>query len=158
GKAYAVARARSGAIFVTDAGALKRIDGTRAPKTVAHATADIGPIALARDGDLYFTTETGAWRLVHAAGRPVEIATGLSGPQGVAVAADGAVLVSDTGNNRVLRIDPRSRAVTTFAHVGSPRGLAVADDGTVYAVESSTHRVVRLSASGKRLGTVGTRF
>ena len=55
-KPYAVARGALGSVFVTDAGALKRIDGARAPTTVAHAAEDIGPIALAPNGDLWFTT------------------------------------------------------------------------------------------------------
>ena len=55
-KPYAVARARSGAIFVTDAGTLKRVDGARTPTTVTHAAEDVGPIAFGPTGDLWFTT------------------------------------------------------------------------------------------------------
>src|SRR5690242_618372 len=53
---YAVQRSRSGRIYVTDGPVLRRIDGKRAPVKVAQAESDIGPIAIAPNGDVYFTT------------------------------------------------------------------------------------------------------
>jgi serine/threonine protein kinase, bacterial len=153
-KPYAVRRAPSGSIFVTDGGSLLRIDGSRAPVSVDGAGADIGPIAIAPGGDLYYTTETELWKLPGGSGPRVRIApqTELSGPHGLTVAVDGAVLVSDTGNHRIVRIDPGAGTLSTFASVANPRGLATAADGTVYAVDADAKRVLHLSASGARLG------
>ena len=56
----------------------------------------------------------------------------LSSPHGLAIAGDGAVLVCDTGNDRLRRIDPATGVITAFAQVGSPRGIDIAADGTIY--------------------------
>jgi streptogramin lyase len=159
-KPYAVERAPSGSIFVTDGPFLRRIDGTSAPVKVAGADADIGPIAIARNGDVYYATSTQIWKLRDGTGAPVRIAeqAQLSGPHGLAIGADGAILVADTGNNRILRVDPQSGAVTTFARVAVPRGMDVAADGTIDVVDGDANRVLHLSASGKQLGLVGPTF
>jgi DNA-binding beta-propeller fold protein YncE len=68
------------------------------------------------------------------------------------VDAEGNVLVGDTGNNRVRRID-RDGVITTFAGTGeegysgdggpatkarlTPEAIAVAPDGTVYVADKS---------------------
>jgi streptogramin lyase len=71
-------------------------------------------------------------------------------PCGIAIAPDGALIVADTGNHRLRRVDP-SAAVTTIAGTGEPGpfdgplfaasfdepvGLAVAPDGTVYVADA----------------------
>lgn len=157
-KPYAVHRSVSGAVFVSDGPDLRRIDGTGAPVKVAEADADIGPIAVAPNGDVYFTTGTALWRLAGGKGTPVRLAAGLSGPHGLAVAGDGAVLVSDTGNHRILRVEPATGAVTTFAQLDDPRGIDVATDGTVYAVEAKARRVLHLTAAGATIGFAGSTF
>ncbi len=68
------------------------------------------------------------------------------------------MLVSDTGNNGVRRIDPASGVITTLMRVRDPRQLAVAGDGTIYVVEAASRRVVRYSSTGKRLNVVEPRF
>jgi sugar lactone lactonase YvrE len=157
-KPYAVARSSSGSLYLTDAGRLLRIERNRAPTTVASAPEDIGPIAVAPNGDVYCTTSSRLYRIPGGTGRPIVVASGLGGPHGVAIATNGDVLVSDTDHNRILSFDGRSGKPRMLAKIGSPRGLAVASDGTIYAVESTTRRVVRLSAAGRRLGVVGPRF
>ena len=79
-------------------------------------------------------------------------------PHGLAVAADGALLVSDAGNDRVRRIDLATGVVSSFAQIGTPHGLDVASDGTVYVVDSKANRIVHLAASGAQIGFVGPVF
>jgi streptogramin lyase len=157
-KPWGVAVAPSGSAYVSDLGWLKRVDAGHAPQVVATADpgVEIGPVAVAPNGDVVYSTVSAVYRLPHGAGPPQELAAGtpLSGPHGIAVAADGSVLLSDTGNNVVRRIDPAG-AVTAFASVANPRGIAVAPDGSVYVASGDEHRVVHLGASGQRLGAVG---
>ena len=153
---YAVAHAPSGSIFLSNGGLLSRLDGANLT-TVAAAGTDVGPITVAPNGDVYYSTSTQVFRLAGGVGTPVLVASQLSAPHGLAVAADGALLVADTGTDRILRVDP-SGGVTTFAQVGMPDGMDVATDGSVYVVDGRAERVVHLSASGARLGLVGPAF
>ena len=173
---YAVVRAPSGSIFLSVENQLLRFSGDTSPTIVAEMppNVEIGPIAAAPDGDVYFSTATQVFRLPGGSGPPVRIAgTGVEGgggdggpaldaqfssPHGLAVASDGALLVSDRGNDRVRRIDPVTGVITSFASVGEPYGIDVASDGTVYVIDGSAKRVVRLSGSGGRLGFLGPAF
>jgi len=166
---YSVALAGSGSFYLSAGKSLLRVDSA-GQTLVAEADADIGPIAVAPNGDVYFTTETRVFKLAGGAGPPVSIAgTGvagysgdggpatsaqISGPHGLAVTSDGAVLVSDANNGRVRRIDLRTGLIETWAQFGSPRGMVIAPDGTVYLVDGSTGQVVHLMIDGRRLGSV----
>lgn len=159
-KPYAVERSRSGRVYVTDGPVLRRIDGKRVPVKVAQAEGDIGPIAVAPDGDVYFTTENGLWKVPGGNGTPSRLApkTTFSTPHGLAIARNGTLLVADTGNGRILRVDARTGKTTLFAHMAIPHGMDIAADGTVYVCDGASNRVVHLSATGRRLGFVGPVF
>ena len=154
-KPYAIASAPGRATYLSNGGSLQRIDG-KSPVTVATADADIGPIAVAPNGDVVYATASQAFALSN--GTPRVIASGLGSPHGIAVAGDGAVLVSDRDNNRVLRADPATGAVTTLIHVTQPGAIDVAGDGSIYLVELAERRVGHYSAAGTRLGSVGPAF
>jgi sugar lactone lactonase YvrE len=171
---YAVVRAPSGAIFFSGAGQMHRVDASGAVTNVADAGTDIGPIAVAPSGDVYYATATQVFRLPGGSGPSVLVAgTGVEGgggdggpalsaqfsvPHGLAVAADGALLVSDAGNDRLRRIDLATGLVSTLAQIGTPHGLDVAPDGTIYVVDSKENRIVHLAGSGTRIGFVGPVF
>jgi len=153
-KPFQAVRAPSGSIFVSDAGALKRIEGGGPPVTVATTAEDIGPVAVARNGDVFYATATRVSRL----GTARAIASGLNGPHGLAVASDGAVLICDTNHDRVRRIDPRTGVSSTLIKLTQPRGIDFAADGSVYVVEGVAKRIGHFSATGASLGTVGPTF
>jgi streptogramin lyase len=154
-KPYAVAQSSGGAIYLSNANALQRLDaGT--PVTIATAAADIGPIAVAPNGDVYYATQSQVFEF--AGGSPRLIASHLDPPHGIAVDGGGDLLVSDTGNDRVLRIDPQTGRTTTLISTGEPAGVDVGADGSIYLVEAATLRVARYSSAGARLGNVGPTF
>jgi serine/threonine-protein kinase len=162
-KPWGVARAPSGSIYVSDQGSLERIDGDHAPTTVftAEPGLEVGPIAVAPNGDVFCATAFALYRLRQGQpGTPERLAaaTAFSSPHGLTIASDGAVLVADTNNNRILRVDPATGAVTTFAELGHPRGIDVAADGSVYVSAADEGRVVHLSANGNRIAAVGPLF
>jgi hypothetical protein len=173
---YAIVRVPSGSVYISIGNQLQRLNGSGTPTTVAEVPlgVEIGPIAAAPNGDVYYSTATQIYRLPGGTGPSVHIAgTGAEGgggdggpavdaqfssPHGLAVAADGSLLVSDRGNNRLRRIDPATGVITSFAPVGEPYGIDVAPDGTVYVVDGKLNRVVRVSPSGQILGALGPAF
>ena len=154
-KPYAVAGGANGAIYVSNDNVLQRIDGGK-PVDVLDADSQIGPIALAPDGAIAYTTGTQAFERSGDVTRT--LASSLGNPHGIAVTDGGKVLVSDTGNGRVLRIDPQTGATATLIRTAEPRGIAVAADGSLYLVEAGAKRVGHYSAAGARLGNVGPVF
>ncbi|HEX2647992.1 MAG TPA: hypothetical protein VHO95_12265, partial [Candidatus Dormibacteraeota bacterium] len=67
-------------------------------------------------------------------------------PEGVAVDASGTVYISDTGNNRIRKVDP-SGVISILVSVPHPRGIAVDSGGTVYVADSDHNRIWRVSGS-----------
>jgi streptogramin lyase len=157
-KPFAAVRAPSGSIYVSNGPSLRRIERTGAAQTVATAGEDIGPIDIGPDGAVFYASGTQLFRLPGGGATPQVVAAGLNGPHGVAVAATGSVLVSDTSNDRVLRIDPRSGTASTLIRTRQPRGIDVAADGTIYVVEAGPKHVGHFGADGSRLGVVGSAF
>ena len=100
---------------------------------------------------------TGLITTVAGTGRPgfrgdggLATAAEIDHPRFVVVAPDGSLIIADTGNHRIRRVDP-SGVITTIAGTGrpglsgdggpaiaadldDPRGLALAADGTLYVV------------------------
>lgn len=93
-------------------------------------------------------------------------------PQGVAIAPGGDLLVSDSSNHRIRRVQAASGIITTVAGAGSagfggdggaaiaaalngPAGLAVDASGDVYIADVNNNRVRRLSAAGMISTVVG---
>jgi hypothetical protein len=64
-KPWGVARARSGGVYVSDGGRLRRVDPGHAPVTVATAPAafEIGPVAVTPTGDVVYATAFALYRL-----------------------------------------------------------------------------------------------
>ena len=156
---YAIVRAPSGALYVSVANTVRRIEAGGTLATVAEAASDVGPLAAAPNGDVYFTTATQIFRLTGGAGPATLVADAqFAAPHGLAVAADGTLLVSDTENDRVRRVDPATGAVTGFADLGRPGGIDLAADGTVFVIDTRLNRLVHLSGSGSGLGALGPAF
>jgi DNA-binding beta-propeller fold protein YncE len=83
---------------------------------------------------------------------------GLYGPRGVAVAPNGRVFVTDSGNGRVMSYDAALGDEKVIGKKGSgkgefsgPIGAAVSPAGRVYVADMGNHRIQGLDADGKPL-------
>jgi sugar lactone lactonase YvrE len=75
--------------------------------------------------------------------------TSLSSPSGVAVDVFGNIYVSDTGNNRVVKVGFAGNiSILPFSGLSAPGQLAVDAAGDVYVVDTGNKRVVELNAAG----------
>ena len=74
--------------------------------------------------------------------------TGLDQPAGVAVDTAGNLYVTDSDNNRVLKLPAGSntQSVLPFTGLHLPWGVAVDAAGNVYVTDSLENRVVKLPA------------
>ncbi len=161
----------AGNIYVSDNETIRRIaasDG--AVSTIAGLAGSTGnangtgsaarfstphQIALGPDGDLYVAEQAGnVVRRVTTAGVVSLYASGFNSLAGVAVAANGDVLVGDTGSHRIQRIH-RNGNVAGVIDTLAGNGTATTTDGVGIAagIEAPTHLVV----SGNTL-TVRQRF
>lgn len=110
-----------------------------------------GGLALDRDDNLYITNQSMYGRVLKLApgSNSPEVLpfTGLYEPQGVAVAADGSVYVSDF-NNRVVKlvVDTGEQTELPFAGLNYPEGVEVDAQGSVYVADRGNNRVVKLPA------------
>src|SRR5436190_13007738 len=76
-------------------------------------------------------------------------------PTGIAVDADGNVLVADTNNGRIEELSPTGTFLSTFGSTGSgygqlaaPNGIAVDRTGNMYVADAVNHRVEKLGPDG----------
>ncbi len=110
-----------------------------------------GGLALDRDENLYITNQSMYGRVLKLApgsSNPEVLPfTGLYEPQGVAVAADGSVYVTDF-NNRVVKLaaDTGEQSELPFSGLNYPEGVTVDAQGSVYVADRGNNRVVKLPA------------
>jgi serine/threonine-protein kinase len=89
----------------------------------------------------------------------------IQGPKGIVLDGRGGLLIADSGNDRIKRLDLASGIITLVAGNGSqggagdggpateaqlvePRTLAVGPDGTIYIAEPKAHRVRKVDPAG----------
>lgn len=102
-----------------------------------------------REGTIGRTTAEGKSELF------VELPKGSTG-NGIRFDRSGAMFVADYTGHNVLRVDPKTRAVTVHAHeprMNQPNDLAIGQDGTLYASDpnwkESTGQLWRIDRDGK---------
>ena len=119
------------------------------------------------DGAGKVTTVAGSGRRGFAGDGAPAADAALSHPRSVAVDTDGTILIADTENNRVRRVDPATGIITTIAgngdfdtsgdsgpalnaKVNQPIGLAIDVAHNLYVVDGS-RRVRRIDATTKAI-------
>jgi sugar lactone lactonase YvrE len=81
----------------------------------------------------------------------------LNDPRGVAVAPNGDIYISDTGNQRVRRVDHSTGLISTVvASLHSPRSVAVDATGNLYIADTGANLVYVVNSSGAVIPVAGT--
>jgi len=78
------------------------------------------------------------------------------GPRGIAIAPNGLLYVTDTGNSRILVFDQTGKFVRTFGSFGTgdgqidnPVGITARADGTIAVADTNNARILLFSADGQ---------
>ncbi len=95
------------------------------------------------------------WGVFSSTGGELADATALFGPRGLAVSTDGNLLVTDTGNKRIIKFTPAGEALQQIGGGGviggrfeEPVGLAVSPlDGSIFVADAWNHRIQKLTAN-----------
>ncbi len=113
------------------------------------AAGDVFVVNLLKDGDIARVTPAGKAEVW------VNLPTGSVG-NGIVFDRAGTMFVADYTKHNVLKIDPKTKAVTVFAHepaMNQPNDLAIAADGTLYVSDPSwakgTGQLWRIGTDGK---------
>ena len=76
-------------------------------------------------------------------------------PTGIAVDANGNILVADTNNGRIEKFSPTGTFLSTigikgtgYGLLGAPNGIAIDRAGNIYVADAGNHRVQKLAADG----------
>ncbi|MDQ2806565.1 MAG: PA14 domain-containing protein, partial [Chloroflexota bacterium] len=79
-------------------------------------------------------------------------------PRSITPSADGNYWLADTGNNRLVKISPAGKQITTLGEKGNnpgqfaePAGVSESSDGTLYVADNGNHRIQSFSAQGSPL-------
>ena len=183
-----------GHVYIADTGnnRIRKVDSDGMITTIAGDDSTMGAqlsvprgIAIDADGNLYIAdtgnNEVHRWddggltAIAGAAGLGdggPAISARLLEPKGIALLEDGTLYITDSGNNRVRKVDTDG-VITTFAGTGEqgsggdggpateaqlyyPTGIAVDSAGNVYIADSRNNRVRRVDTDGVITTFAGT--
>src|SRR5215475_14440566 len=103
-------------------------------------------LAIGPGGSLYATISAGSVASYHPGTHAGQVlASGFNELLGIARTPDGAVVVAEAGEGRVLKISAAGEVTVLASGLGRPAGVAVADDGTCYVSEEGRGRVVKVN-------------
>lgn len=90
-----------------------------------------------------------------------EFGTGLNFPEDMCIHG-GCLYVADTGNNRVLKMEPEGKVLQEIVWgsgpedpLSGPRGLYVTEEGSLYVADSGNGRIVEYDGEGRFLRSIG---
>ncbi|MDE2126659.1 MAG: NHL repeat-containing protein [Armatimonadetes bacterium] len=121
------------------------------------------PVAVAVDlsGQFFYVAEAGNDRVqcFRFSGQSAGVFTGFRQPSAVCVDVDGMLWVADTGQRRVLRINPKTQEVVggidAAAGIAQPVGLSCDGSRNLYVTDGATNDVTRYSYFGLRGHALG---
>ena len=168
---FGVARLPGGDLVVSSNHSVLRIDaqsGQRETLATFPSPIEVGPLAVDSTGLVYVATNGRRITRIDPRTKAVDVVagTGASGgsgdggpalaatmtvPHGLLLESDTSLLVADTDNDRIRRLDLRAGVITAVAsNVSGVAMLARAADGSLLASELRGNDVVRIAADGSR--------
>ena len=139
---WGLAYARNGSVLVSGTSGLYRLR----PRTKL-ASLSVSPFVPLPDGRIAYANETSVGVLAGGKARPWRVS--VSAPHGFGLLPDGALALSDTGNNRILRIDPATGTTMLLTdRVSTALGIAAEPSGSLLTVEYGSGRLLRVDPAG----------
>ncbi len=136
------------------------------PQLTANSLADPFGVAVGADDEVYVTDGLGG-RVYRVAsdGRLAVVTEKLDMPSALAVAADGSLIVANTGTHTIVRVNVDDGSVTIIAgqpnlsglgdgpakaaRFNAPIGVTVAPDGTIFVADTYNDRICAIDAGGQ---------
>jgi sugar lactone lactonase YvrE len=154
---WGLANDQDGSLLVSSDAGMYRVP---AAGGVARRILDlpVSPFVPLPNGDLLLAHISWVGRLRAGSTTPDEFPVQVNAPHGMALAPDGGLLLTDTGNHRIIHIDVATMRATVIASgEWTPLGLALEPSGTLLVVDFDAGTLVRVDASGAR-STVASRL
>jgi streptogramin lyase len=142
--------ANDGSLLVSSDSGIYRVaaNGGAAQRVLDLAAS---PFVALPNGDLLLAHIAWVGRLAAGATEPERFPLEVKAPHGMALAPDGALVITDTGNRRLLRLDLATlRASIVSAGGWTPLGLALEPSGSMLVVDFDQGTLVRVSPAGAR--------
>jgi len=123
--------------------------------------------AISEDGKIYVAATNGKILVFNSdfsflETLPISDTYKISGPKGIAITREGNIVVSDTGNNRIIVFTPEGQHIKTFGSKGTensqfntPMGVAVGPDGSIYVIDNQNHRIQKFDSLYTHVQTLG---
>ena len=145
---FGLARAADGRLLVSSTSGLYRVRTGKPPQRISAL--GMSPIVVLPNGGIAFGHETSIGILPARSTKPRLFRASVNYPHGLVRLGNGDLVVSDTGNGRLLRIDVRGRVRVIASRLRSPMAIAAEPSGSLLVIVFDTGSVVRVSASGRK--------
>jgi streptogramin lyase len=159
GQPRGIAAGPDGTLFIADAGqqAVVMVSPDGSSKLLGEGSLKEPTAVAVLPDDGLFVLDAGAGALYRLGldgklGERIFADMPLYGPRGLSVGPGGQIVLTDTGNGRLLVGPPTGPAVSVPGLV-QPTGAILLDDGTFLVAETGAGRVVQVAADGKRLAS-----
>jgi glucose/arabinose dehydrogenase len=147
---WGLAYAPDGSLLVSSDAGMYRVPAAGGAATRILNVA-VSPFVPLPNGDLLAAHLTWIGRLPFGATEPEKFPIDVNAPHGMALAPDGSLLVTDTGNRRVIRVDvARQRAVVVTEGDWTPLGLALEPAGSMLVLDFDRGTLLRVAPDGRR--------
>ncbi len=114
-------------------------------------TTNVGPLLPETEATALYGAQTELGRLDLASGATHPFGIAVANPHTLLLSESGRLLVTDTGNGRILSVDPSSGSATTVAAgLDTPIPMAFGADGDLIVGEHDSGRLIRVRPDGSK--------